>query len=364
MKKNLFYCMFALVAISIVFISCSKDDPTPTPTPPTPETPARDIEKEYVEGNLVVKNGGIEMLDGEIVITAIDNTKASVLLKNIVNGHAEFVMTADVSLTKAVDPSAEYLLSGSKNVSGMNVGLSGKIKNGKANIDVNVEITATEIVKTWTYNKDSEDVSDTTCNFLILDIDTYSGRMYSTVYQDSVSVDSILKEDVLPFIASTLPSFFPNLRFIFAEDGYLSIRYKNAFVPFEEEIEYPCIARYYYNPTAKLLVFDDPSLAGPVVRNGPSPIIDIQQIPFNCNITDGVLTATVDKSLVETLIPIIPSGVALQQMLSVLDLVLDPTVVEGVKLTIGDLVDLIKSDNLKELKIGGKLMPYTPPVPI
>lgn len=364
MKKNLFYCMFALAAISMVFTSCSKDDPTPPPTPPSPVTPARDIAKDYVDDDLVVKNGGNEVLDGEVVITAIDNTKANVLIKNVVNGHAEFMMTADVSLSKAVDPTAEYLVSGTKNVSGMNVALSGKIINGKANIDVNVEITATEIVKAWTYNKDSEDISDTTCNFLILDIDTYSGMMYSSVYHDSVPVDSILKYEVLPYVASTLPSLFPNLRFIFAEDGYLTIKYKNAFVPFEEEIEYPCIARYYYNPTAKLLVFDDPSLAGPVVKAGPSPIIEIDQIPFDCNITDGVLTATVDKSLLETLIFIIPSGDALQQMLSVLDLVLDPAVVEDVKLTIGDLVDLIKSDNLRELKIGGKLMPYTPPVPI
>lgn len=353
--------MFALTTFSFVFTSCSKDDPTPPPTPPSPVTPARDIAKDYVDNDLVVKNGGNEILDGEIVITAIDNTKANVMFKNIVNGHAEFEMTADVSLSKAVDPAAEYLVSGTKNVPGMNVSLSGKIINGKANIDVNVEITTSEIIKAWTYNKDSEDESDTTCNFLILDIETYSGMMYSTVYQDSIPVDSVLKHDVLPFVSSTLPSLFPNLQFIFAEDGYLTIKYRSA-VSIDEEIEYPCIARYYYNPTAKLLVFDDPMLAGPVVRAEPSPIISIKQIPFDCNITDGVLTATANKELVTTLIPFLPSGSALQQLLKVLDLVVDPAIVEDVKLTIVDLVDLIQSDNLKELKLGGKLMPYTPPV--
>lgn len=361
MKKSLFYCLFVLAAIAVVFTSCSKESPTPTPTP-NPETPAKDVAKDYLDDDLVVKNGGNEVLNGEIVITAISNTKANVLFKDIVNGHEEFEMTADVSLSKAVDPTAEYLLSGTKSVSGMDVNLSGKIINGKANIDVDVEITASEIIKSWTYNNDSVDVSDTTCNFLILDIETYSGMMYSTVYQDSVPVDSVLKNDVLPFVASTLPSLFPNLQFIFAEDGYLSIKYKNATSSLDEEIEYPCIARYYYNPTAKLLVFDDPELAGPVVRADPSPIINIKQIPFDCTIEDGVLTATGNKDLVTMLIPFLPSGSALQQLLNVLDLVVDPTIVDGVKSTIVDLVDLIQSDNLKELKIGGKLMPYTPPV--
>ena len=111
------FLLLAFVALSM--FSCGdKDEVLPT---------AKDIENEYVGGNIVLTNSGNAVDGGAVTIVAVDANNIIVTLTNVVTGHDALEVDAVVSTaTRAT----VYSFAGSKELDGMKVSVTGSILNG------------------------------------------------------------------------------------------------------------------------------------------------------------------------------------------------------------------------------------------
>lgn len=345
MRKKLTYLMAIATTLIIGFSSCSKDsDPAP----------AKDIAKEYTGTNLTVTNSGDTISGGTASIEAIDNTVAKLTLKNIVNGQSTFEMNATVTQTNA-----EYTFTGTKNIDGMNVVVKGLVTEGKATVDVTVEILSANLLKSWTFNT-KKDGDDVTSDFSIFELQNKSGKaMYNkkevTVAEFNTQIGSWIN---LIGIMS-----LQNMSLTFNKDGYVGLTATSPMAPEgQQNIAIAKLARYYYNPSANLLIFDAP-IGG--LPGGNTAISGTLQVPFICKIENNVLTATIQPEFLAQLMPFIPKGEALEGLLKMLDGVLPPDLAGFapiIKGLITDIVTGITDPGVTSLSIGAKLQPV-PPTP-
>lgn len=347
MKRRFNYFMAMAATLAIGFTSCS-DDPDPDPAP------AQDIAKEYTGTELTVTNGGETIADGTMKIDAVDNTNATITLTSIVNGQPTFEVPAAV-----IQSTTGYAFEGKKDIDGMKVAVKGTVVDGKASVDVAVEISSQEILNSWTYYCETDTWGNETFNPLIFEIETHSGNMYYYDTQDSLSVEDGLF--IVPMLGSMLPRFFSDLQFVFSKDGYVSIKVVNAMGATPANVDLPKIARYYYNPTKKELVFDAP-LGGLLSKStGSLPLGGTMQVAFLCKFEEGKLEATLSQDLLNMLLPLIPAGENLDPILQMIDPFMPadlqpllPWLKNNIKSIAGVLTD---KKNLKSFTLGGRLMP-------
>lgn len=345
MKKTLSYFMVIATALSLGLASCSKD-----------ATPAKDIEKEYKDAELVAKNGGLEVKNSTVKITALNNTSAEIELTNLVNGQPSFKMNAEVT-----EGENQNLFKGTKSIDGMNVTVEGSVAEGKATVNVAVEITSTDILKSWVYaTKPSEWFGEEVDGF-VLGIENKSGLIYYTAEQRKIPAAQF-SASVSGFVnVAILGGYFSDLVFTFAPNGYVGVSVTNPFAPKgSQEVKIPQLARYYYNPTTKVLLFDAP-LDGLMSGKADQPTLaGTIQIPFNCKFENGQLTAVIDYNFIKQFIGIIPEGKELATLLGMLDTLVPESLVMFLpimKNLITDIVVAIKDPDLTNLTIGGKLIP-------
>ncbi|MEG1088603.1 MAG: hypothetical protein RSE02_03930 [Bacteroidales bacterium] len=347
MKKKLICFMTIAASLILSLGSCSKD-----------ATPAEDIAREYTKTDLAVTNAGVEIPSGSLKITAIDNTNAELVLTNIVNGNPQFTMSAVIMETET-----GYSFVSAKDVDGMKVKLEGAVVGTKATINVGVEITSAEILKSWVYaTKPSEWFGDDV-DALVLGIENKSGLIYSTLENKKVPAAQF-SASVAGFAnVAILGGYFSDLVFTFAPNGYVGVSVTNPFAPTgSQKVNIPQLARYYYNPTTKVLLFDAP-LAGLVSgkANQPTPALSgTIQVPFNCKFENGQLTAVVDYNFIKQFIGIIPEGKDLETLLGKLDALVPEGLkpfLPTMKILISDIVVAVKDPDLTNLTLGGKLIP-------
>lgn len=345
MRKKLTYLMAIATILTIGLSSCSKDsDPAP----------ARDIEKEYTGTNLTVTNSGDTISGGTVTIEAIDNTVAKLTLKNIVNGQPTFEMNATV-----IQANTEYTFTGTQNIDGMNVAVKGLVTNGKATVDVAVEILSVNLLKSWTFNT-KKDGDDNVPDFFIFELRNKSGK--AIFGREEVTLDEF-NGNVHTWITLIGAMSLQNMSLTFNKDGYIGFTATSPMAPEgQQNIAIAKLARYYYNPSANLLIFDAP-LGGLLGDN--AAISGTLQVPFICKIENNVLTATIQPEFLAQLMPFIPKGEALEGLLKMLDGVLPPDLASFapiIKMLITDIVTGITDPDVTSLSIGAKLQPV-PPTP-
>ncbi|MEF9987230.1 MAG: hypothetical protein RR735_08920 [Bacteroidales bacterium] len=164
-------------------------------------------------------------------------------------------------------------------------------------------------------------------------------------------------------LIAILGGYFSDLVFTFAPNGYVGVSVTNPFAPTgPQKVNIPQLARYYYNPTTKVLLFDAP-LAGLVSgkANQPTPALSgTIQVPFNCKFENGQLTAVVDYNFIKQFIGIIPEGKDLETLLGKLDALVPEGLkifLPTIKFLISDIVVAVKDPDLTNLTLGGKLIP-------
>lgn len=346
MKKTLSYFMVITTALSLCLASCSKDP-----------SPAKDIAKEYKEAELVASNGGVKIANSSVTVTAINNTSAEVELKNIVNGQPVFTMNADVT-----EGDNTYLFKGTKSIDGMNVTLDGSVTDGKATVNVVVEITSTDILKTWSYNTVGTG-NNKQMDAIAIDLKNKSGNVFMQSMGGKTIPVAEFNETVKTWGQLIAMMAFPDLQLTFAKDGYVGVKGTSQFSPAgQQNIDIPKLATYYYNPTTKMLVFDAPLDA--LLKSTGSPLAGTIQVPFICKLENGIMTATIDPSFVTPLLGIIPQGEALDALLGQLDAFFPPDFAfyaEIIKDLVKDVVVAITDKDVTSLSISAKLAPYVRP---
>lgn len=340
MRKNLNYFMAIAVALTMGLSSCSKDsDPTP----------AQDIAKDYTGTELTATNAGETIPGGSVKIEAIDNTTAKITLNSIVNGQPSFEMNAAVVQTKA-----EYAFTGAKDIDGMKVAVKGVVIDGKATVDVAVEITGTNILKSWTFNT-KNDGSDDVPDFIIFNLQNKSGK--AMFGGNEVTIDEY-NANFNTWITLIGAMSLQNLSLTFNKDGYVGLTANSPMAPEgQQDISLPKLARYYYSPAANLLIFDAP--LGDLLGNNAA-LSGTMQVPFVCKIENNVLTATIQPEFLSQLLPLVPTGESLEALLSMLDSVMPPDLASFapiIKMLITDLAVGITDPDVTSLTIGAKLKP-------
>ncbi|MEG1510824.1 MAG: hypothetical protein RR312_03525 [Bacteroidales bacterium] len=343
MKKKLICFMTIAASLILSLGSCSKD-----------ATPAEDIAREYTKTDLAVTNAGVEIPSGSLKITAIDNTNAELVLTNIVNGNPQFTMSAVIMETET-----GYSFVSAKDVDGMKVKLEGAVVGTKATINVGVEITSAEILKSWVLATKPLDEVDA----FVFGIENKSGLINFTLENKKVLVPAAQFSASVAGFANVILWYFSDLVFTFAPNGYVGVSVTNPFAPTgPQKVNIPQLARYYYNPTTKVLLFDAP-LAGLVSgkANQPTPALSgTIQVPFNCKFENGQLTAVVDYNFIKQFIGIIPEGKDLETLLGKLDALVPEDLkfyLPTIKNLISDIVVAVKDPDLTNLTLGGKLIP-------
>lgn len=335
----------ATLALSLA--GCSKDS-----------SPAKDVAKEYAEAELVATNGGVEINGGSLKIAAIDNTTAELELTNIINGHSKFTMNAQVIQTKA-----EYSFTGTKDTDGMKVSVSGTVINGKATVNADVEITSTEILNTWTYNTIGSD-DNKSLDAFDFDLKNKSGQVHMTSMDGKNIPVAEFNEVVKTWVQMILGMAFPNLQLSFAKDGYVGVKGTSNFSPEgQQNIDIPKLARYYYNPTTKVLIFDAP-LDALLKSEDSSPVGVTIQVPFICKLENGTLIATIDPNFITPFFVLIPQGDDLKALLDQLDTIVPPGLgafLPTIKNLITDVIVAITDKDMTSLTISAKLAPYVNP---
>lgn len=348
MKKNLFY-LFALICSMSLFTACSDDDDA---------SPADVISKEYKDAELSVTNAGEEVPSGTVKIEAIDKSNVKVTLTNVVNGFASFDLNAAVT-----EVNAEYTFQGEKNVDGMKVALKGLVKDGKAAIEASVEITSAEILKSWNFL--SGDFINPT---LIFNIENKSGKVMYYGNEEPEEMDVAEWSGGISMMGGGVlaGAFSEDFAFTFNKNGYVGIKGKSNFSPEgSQNVDIPKLARYYYNPTTKVLIFDAPiaGLLGSLTEQSSTPKLDATiRVPFLCTFDGGKMKAIVDPAFLLPFVSIIPTGETLDGLLGMLDSVMPedligllPWVKGNVKtiayaLTDKDLTGFTLGCNLSEAK--------------
>lgn len=345
MRKKFNYFMAIAAALTIGLSSCSKDsDPTP----------AQDIAKDYTGTELTATNAGETIPGGSVKIEATDNTTAKITLNSIVNGQPSFEMNAAVVQTKA-----EYAFTGTKDIDGMKVAVKGVVIDGKATVDVAVEMTGTDILNSWTFNT-KKDGGDQVPDFVIFNLQNKSGKaMYGG---KEVTIDEY-NQQYNAWISLIGFMSLQNLSLTFNKDGYVGLTATSPMAPEgQQNISMPKLARYYYSPAANLLIFDAP--LGDLLRNNAT-LSATMQVPFVCKIENNVLTATIQPEFLSQLLLLVPTGESLEALLSMLDAVLPPDFAGFapiIKTLITDLAVGITNPDFTSLTIGAKLQPV-PPTP-
>lgn len=331
------------------FTACSDDDDA---------SPANDISKEYKSEELHVTSGGEEISGGAIKVEAIDNSNVKLTLTNVVNGHASFDMNAAVAQS-----GSEYTFKGNKDIDGMKVTVVGTVNGGKAEVETSAEITSAEILKSWNFAPAGW--LDAT---LIFNIETKDGLI--NVYDEEGKLsESDAKEysDGIAMMGGSIFSvaFSNDFAFTFNKNGYVGIKGKSNFSPEgSQDINIPKLARYYYNPTTKVLTFDAPLdglLAGLTKANANSALSGTLYVPFICTFReDGKLEAAIDPKFIAPFLPLIPKGEALDGLLGMLDSVMPAEMADllpWLKANIKTIAEALTSDNLKQFTLGCKLAP-------
>lgn len=341
MKGRLSYFMVIAAALSLGLASCSKD-----------ATPAKDIAKEYKDAELVAKNGNVEVKNSTVKITALGNTSAEIELTNLVNGQASFKMNAEVT-----EGENQILFKGTKAIDGMNVTVDGSVAEGKAIVNVAIEMTSAEILNTWVYGLGVDTQGDPTPTPFVFAVETTSGKVPSYFGMKDAPVE-MFNEAITGIGNLALIMTLSDLSLTFAKDGYVSV--KNTKSPAGLTLDLQKVARYYYNPTTKVLSFDVP-LDGLLGKADAPQFSGTIQIPFNCKFDkDGVLTATIDYNFIKPFLSMIPTGDDLNSLLDQLDSIVPPSFVEMLpmmKMLVNDLAAALQAPDLTNLTIGGKLRP-------
>lgn len=341
--KRINYFVAMAAALAIGFTSCS-DDPDPAP--------AQDIAKEYTEADLTVTNAGEAVTNGKMKIDAVDNTNATITLTSIVNGQASFEVPATV-----VQATTGYAFEGKKDVDGMKVAVKGTVVDGKATADVTVEITAKEILGAWEFSSGYD------AGGLIFNIKTKSGKL---IYYANEEPEEWKASDfcggVEMMAGSMLGAALVDFSFNFQSNGYVGIKGKSTFSPEgKQDVNMPKLARYYYNPTSKTLIFDAP-LDGLMGKSTGMPSLSgTMQVPFHCTFKDGAIEAIVDQALLNQFIPLIPTGASLDGLLQMLDGVMPENMAMLLPWVKGNIktiaVALSDKENFESLTLGGRLVP-------
>lgn len=338
MKRKLIYFAAFFAAITVGFSSCSDDDPVK-------------INKTYTGEDLIATNGGEAVTSATMNISAVDNN-AEITLANIVNGQPEFKVNAIITNSQN-----ESTFEGEGNIDGMNVSVKGTMADEKATVNVNVEITSQEILKSWTYNVD---IANSSMDAIIFDLQNKSNKV--SFSGKEISTDEF-NESTITWIQLFAGMGLQKLALTFNKDGYVGVEANSPMAPEgQQNISIQKLARYHYNPTTKMLIFDVPlgELLGGEAE--ASTISAVMQVPFACKIENGVLSATIDSKLLTTLLPLIPTGKDLQSLLGKLDSVLPPDLagfLPIVKGLITDIVTAITDKDVTSLTIGAKLMPVS-----
>lgn len=337
MKRKLIYFAAFFAAITVGFSSCSDDDPVK-------------INKTYTGEELTATNGGEAVTSATMNISTVDNN-AEITLANIVNGQPEFKVNAIITNSQN-----ESTFEGEGNIDGMNVSVKGTMADEKATVNVNVEITSQEILKSWTYNVDADSRMDA----IIFDLQNKSNKV--SFSGKEISTDKF-NEETITWIQMIAGMGLQKLALTFSKDGYVGIEANSPMAPVgQQDISIQKLARYYYNPTTKMLIFDVP-LGGLLGGEAEASTISaVMQVPFACKIENGVLSATIDSKLLTTLLPLIPTGEGLQSLLGKLDSVFPPEfsfIIPAIKTLITDIVTAITDKDVTSLTIGAKLMPVS-----
>lgn len=328
------------MAAFVLATSCSKDDDP---------NPAKDVENTYTAEKLVVTNGGVEVVGSTIKLVAKDNASAELSLEGIINGHSTFTMDVNVIQTKA-----EYSFSGSKQVSGMDVKVAGSIVDGKATVTANVEMTSPEILKTWGYNLNAEQSLD--CFNL-----GFANKSGKVMFGGKEIPSEEFTQNVDTWVNIILGMTFQDLKLSFAKDGYVGVEGTFPFAKDDkgntvaQKIKVEKLARYYYNPTNKLLSFDIP--LGDLLKSkadGGSVFV----FPLVCTFNNDKLQATLPYELAKALIPLIPTGATLDAFLEQLKGLLPSDMAmffPVIKTLITDTVNAITDKDLTNLTLTAKL---------
>lgn len=331
------YFVAIAAALTIGLSGCSKK---------SDDTPARDIAKEYSGTNFKATNAGETIPGGSVKIEAIDDNNAKLTLVNIVNGQAMFEMNAHVIQTRAA-----YSFTGSKDIDGMKVLVEGTVVDGVAAVNVAVEMLGTDILKAWTFNATLGEDGEPDADFFVFNLENKSGE---AAWAGNVIPVAEFGENLKMWVQMIAGLALRDCSLTFDKNGYIGF---SATVGMTEEdsqqITMDKLARYYYNPKTNLLVFD---AAGESLQALGGNL----KVPFDCTITNNVLTATIQPAFIALMKPMIPKGAELEELLKGLDALLPPNFAyfgDIIKTMITDIVNAITDEGVTELTVGAKLMP-------
>ncbi len=311
------FLLLAFVALSM--FSCGdKDEVLPT---------AKDIENEYVGGNIVLTNSGNAVDGGAVTIVAVDANNIIVTLTNVVTGHDALEVDAVVSTaTRAT----VYSFAGSKELDGMKVSVTGSILNGVATIDVATAITS-EVSNNWGYNVGVDDAAD------FFDL-AYTNGAGTVEWGGEIIPTAEFEANVKVWVQMIMGMTINPINLDFKENGFISgsavylhgVTADGSAGP--QTLTFENEANYTYSPTDKVLNLGVLGLT----------------IPVPCTVEGGKMVAVISSEFLKPFIPMIPEGEALDAMLASLDTLIPPGLaffLPIIKTMVKDIVAAVKDES-------------------
>src|SRR5574344_260183 len=342
--KKIYYLSVVLIGL-LTIVSCSKDN----------DTPAKELGDSYSGASLIAYNGdkteSNKCPNAAIKVTAIDNNNAKLDLQYCVSGYASYEMEAKVIKTKSDE---SYTITGTSTKSGeISVDFSGIVTNGVLTATIKNTILSTDIVKTWTVNASSTGTLD----FINFKATTKSGKANMPNSGIANATTDQFNETLTTWINMIVGIGVNNPKLSMQSDGYVSF---SAVSPFATGgIDYKNITRYSYDPSTKILSFEIPMSL--FVKSKTTDVsTPIFYLKFKCSFENGVLTANLDETTTKMLLALIPTGTTLAGYLSQLDNLFPAEyafMLPILKGLITDTANILTSDDLTSLVLGGKLAP-------
>lgn len=334
---------FLFTMLSLVIMASCSDDKDPVVT--------EEIAKAYQGDEIAVTIENQIVKNGKATIKTKSDTQVELTLENIVIGHSNFVMDADV-----VDTRATCTLSGEKTVDGMIVKVTGNIDdNNKLNLTVAHEMSSKIVNHKWNYNT-IEDKLD--C--LDFDIKTADGNIIMIAAdgkKTTVTCEYFSKETLKTWSEMILGMAVNPFELVFQPNGFIDLKFTLSEMTTGTEaqvVEMKSICSYYYSDETKILTFYPNIVLGEAAMT--------MAIPFTCDVVGNKLSATLGYDFLKPLLKLIPAGgeneATWDEMLAPVTEMLPPGLgfmAAPIKGLIKDVLRAMTREDLESVSITGKL---------
>ncbi len=330
MKTKILF--IAMLVATMAFQSCSKG------------TNPKDFAGEYVGETIQVTNGEMPVANAKAVVTKVSNSQVEISLRNSVNGFADYVFTADLTVENEKATFSHAFANGN-----MKYDIQGNIFNKKATISVKTTVEAPNLLKTWTYATENQSLD-------AVDIE-YANGSGKVMWQGKEITNAEFASNMKQWTQLILGMVVTDLRLTFKANGYVDVYFVNGMEkdPAKKVVEVQNLARFSYDEAKQSLNFDAP------IALPEAGVATTFLVPFQCKFVDGKLSAHVPFNVIKPLLPMIPTGEKLNGLIAMAESMI-PAGMEFikpvVKTLITDVVNALTDKSLTNLAITAKMQEY------